>query len=78
MSGHEIECPDCDGEGVIWNNNDASSGQSVQCDECHGEGWREATQAEINELCELAETAAQDRADEEGDHKHEQMRERGE
>lgn len=65
-----IECPDCDGNGIIWNNNDASSGQSCQCEECDGEGWRAPTQAEYDELCELAETAAKDNADDEGDHRY--------
>lgn len=46
----DIQCDACDGEGVIWNNNDASSGQGVQCEECKGEGWREATQDELNDM----------------------------
>ena len=44
-----IECQDCDGEGVIWNNADPTSGQSVQCYACHGEGWREMTEDEAND-----------------------------
>ena len=49
-----IECPDCDGEGEIWNNADPTSGQSVECDACHGEGWREPTDAEAADIAEAA------------------------
>lgn len=49
----EIECPDCDGEGRIWNNADPTSGQSVDCEECRGTGWRTMTADE----CEDAYTA---------------------
>lgn len=27
-------CPDCDGDGRIWNNADPTSGQWVECDAC--------------------------------------------
>lgn len=29
-------CDECDGEGLIWNNNDLSSGQCVSCENCGG------------------------------------------
>jgi DnaJ-class molecular chaperone len=50
----EIECPDCDGEGRIWNNCDPTSGQSVDCDACNGKGWREPTQDEADNMAEDA------------------------
>lgn len=46
---NEIECTDCDGEGIIWNNADPTSGQSVQCDHCFGAGWRPETDEEAND-----------------------------
>lgn len=49
MTMDEIECPDCDGEGRIWNNADPTSGQSVDCDTCDGTGWREPTEEEAND-----------------------------
>ncbi len=42
----EIECPDCEGEGRIWNNADPTSGQCAACDACGGGGWREETDEE--------------------------------
>ena len=45
----EIECHECEGEGVIWNNADPTSGQSVICDECNGVGWRLETEEEAND-----------------------------
>lgn len=49
---YDMECPDCDGEGVIWNNADPTSGQCVDCDACHGEGWRQPTADEAADLAE--------------------------
>lgn len=49
---HDIECTQCDGEGIIWNNADPTSGQSVDCDACHGEGWREPTADEASDMAE--------------------------
>lgn len=46
----EIECPDCDGTGDIWNNNDPTSGQRVDCDECKGTGWRAPTDEERDDM----------------------------
>ena len=46
----QIECRDCDGEGVIWNNADPTSGQSVACEACKGEGWREPTDEESADI----------------------------
>ena len=48
----EIECLDCDGHGVIWNNADPTSGQSVDCDACAGAGWRQPTADEAADLAE--------------------------
>ena len=51
---YQIECNDCQGEGIIWNNADPTSGQSVDCDACHGEGWREPTADEASDMAEAA------------------------
>lgn len=34
----EAACPECDGDGCFWNNNDPTSGQRVDCDNCGGTG----------------------------------------
>lgn len=52
MNAPDIECPDCDGDGRIWNNADPTSGQVVDCDACHGEGWREPTADEAADMAE--------------------------
>ena len=51
----EIECPDCDGMGRIYNNNNDPLGrQYFDCEECGGTGWREPTQDEADNMAEDA------------------------
>lgn len=69
----QIECPDCDGEGVVKNPNIYGYGfrpdpadttpspepTRINCAACVGEGWRAPTD---DELADMAERQAEDAA----------------
>lgn len=48
---HEIECPECDGNGWVGKRLPRLGGgvHEVTCEHCSGHGWRPMAQAEIDD-----------------------------
>jgi hypothetical protein len=58
----EIECPECNGEGIVERPVMPESGIRsdteycrVECDACDGDGWREMTDDELSDAVEAQE-----------------------